>query len=96
MPSLLDQLLEELPGVGHDQRVYYSGRLEEAQRIVKRAQEELYLPSVRFLLRLERFERQPELSDPKRAAYDVLLQGLAELRPTLAASPTLQLDRSTD
>lgn len=87
MVSLLTQLLAELPGPGHLQRVHYSGTLEEARRIVKRAQEELYLPSICYLLRLERFEKQPELTDPKRAAYDILLQGLAELRPKLAALP---------
>lgn len=87
--SLLDELVDQLPGHGHLQQVFYHTDVEEARQIVKRATEQLKLSSIRFLLKLERFEKQPALGDPYREAYDVLIEGLRELRPKLKLLPPM-------
>jgi len=93
--SLLQQLRSELPGPFHYQKVFLTSDVAEAERIAARARE-LYLPSVRYLLLLDRFESRPSDRDPKQATFDILIGSLRDIEATLASMPVLQTQRTIE
>lgn len=89
---MLDQLKDELPGQGHQQGVFLHADLDEAKRIAGRVSE-LYIPSVRYVLKLQRFERRPPDGHKKQAAYDLLIEALGNVTEKLRSLAPIDIGK---